>query len=98
MQGDSWIRWVQNARRGSASTQVKKPREIAVKRSFGEPDFYKMCRSGTEVLQLCGKSLRELAKPSSYGEPEVIGAFLLQPHVARVIVGEFHNQHALVFR
>jgi hypothetical protein len=63
----------------------------------GAPDFYKMCRSGTEVLQLCGKSLRELAKPSSYGEPKVIGAFLLQPHVARVIVGEFHNQHALVF-
>ena len=37
-----------------------------------------------------------MRKPSSYGEPEVIRAFLLQPHVARVIVGEFHNQHALV--
>ena len=27
----------------------------------------------------------------------MIGAFLLQPHVARVIVGEFDNEHALVF-
>ena len=28
----------------------------------------------------------------------MIGAFLLQPHVTRMVVGQFNDQHALVFR
>jgi hypothetical protein len=42
------------------------------------------------------KSSCELPQPSSDREPQVIGALLLQPYVTRVIVSEFHNQHALV--
>ena len=38
--------------------------------------------------------LRELAKPFSNSQTEMIGAFLLQPHVARVIVGELDDQRS----
>jgi hypothetical protein len=44
-----------------------------------------------------GVESRELAKLSSDGQPEMISAFLLQPHVPRVIVRQFHDQRAFVF-
>ncbi len=79
-----------------ASHSLEKSREIGEAIVVDAPHFYKCAHRERRTLQVCGKSLRELAKPSAHGEPEVIGAFLLQPHMARVIVGEFHNQHALV--
>ena len=41
--------------------------------------------------------LGALAQPPSHGEPHVIRAFLLQPHVPRVIVGELHDQRPCMF-
>ena len=60
--------------------------------------FYKVCTLRTENLTSSSKlASGELAKLSSDRQPEVIRAFLLQPHVTRMIVGQFDDQHALVF-
>ena len=41
--------------------------------------------------------LRTLTQTTPYGETHVVRAFLLQPHVPRVIVGELHDQRSCVF-
>jgi len=54
--------------------------------------FYPRTRCGVRCES------REPASLPSHRKTEVIRAFLLQPHMARVIVRQFHDQHALVFR
>ena len=66
-------------------------------------EFYKVCVvENSDVTSFVGTGLAgcsgELAKLSSDREPEMIRAFLLQPHVTRMVVGQFNDQHALVFR
>src|SRR5690349_15845723 len=39
-----------------------------------------------------------VAQTTPDGETQMVGAFLLQPHVPRVIVGELHDQRARVLR
>ena len=40
--------------------------------------------------------MRGLTQETTHGEAQMVGAFLLKPHVPRVIVGELHDQRALV--